>query len=137
MAKNQSATRFVELKARVEPLGHKLVRSEGLHDPRGNVYTGFSILNPETDELVIVTAGSAKDDEVEVETWVVDCEEDAARVAEVPREIQALDAKVARLRERQRPGDADQTSEEMQTVIERVLEERRKLEQQQRWKVFK
>jgi hypothetical protein len=54
-----------------------------------------------------------------------------SRAAEAPRELQALDARIARLRERQRVGDPDMTSDEFQTVIDRALEERRKLEDQQ------
>lgn len=50
------------------------------------------------------------------------------RTAEAPKELQAIDAKVARLRERQRTGDPDMTADELQTVIDRVLAERRKLE---------
>jgi hypothetical protein len=40
----------------------------------------------------------------------------------------SLSRKVARLRARQAAGDPDMTSEEIQTVIDRVLEERRRLE---------
>lgn len=54
-----------------------------------------------------------------------------ARAAQAPREIQALDTKIARLRERQRLGDPDMTADELQTIIDRVLAERRKLEDAQ------
>jgi hypothetical protein len=54
--------------------------------------------------------------------------ESLAKAKERPREIQELEDRVARLRERQRKGDPDMTSEEIQTVINRLLHDRERLE---------
>lgn len=73
------ATKSIEeLKARVEKLGHKLVTYPGLRDHREAEYTGLYILNPKTDELVIVSAGGESDDAHEVAGW---CDEREARAA--------------------------------------------------------
>lgn len=48
-----------------------------------------------------------------------------------PKEIQAIDDRVQRLRERQRRGDPDMTADELQVVIDRLLGERKKLEDAQ------
>jgi site-specific DNA recombinase len=53
------------------------------------------------------------------------------RAAEAPKELQALDARIARLHERQRVGDPDMTADELQAVIDRVLEQRRSIETDQ------
>jgi hypothetical protein len=54
--------------------------------------------------------------------------ESEARAIELPREVQALDARIARLRERQRVGDPDVTADDLQTVIDRVVTERARLD---------
>jgi hypothetical protein len=64
------------LKARVAALGFKLVTCDGLreHGRDDNPeYAGLYILDPETDVLEIVSAGSAKDDLDEIVGW---CEEE-------------------------------------------------------------
>jgi hypothetical protein len=57
------------LRARVEALGHRLVICKGLIDQNGREYAGLHILNPQADELVIISAGSAEDDAHEVNGW--------------------------------------------------------------------
>jgi hypothetical protein len=47
------------------------------------------------------------------------------RATETPGELQELDARIARLRERLKKGDADLTADELQTAIERVEAKRR------------
>jgi hypothetical protein len=51
----------------------------------------------------------------------------AARVETLPRELQELDARVARLRERLKAGDPDLTSDELQVAIDRAEGKRREL----------
>jgi hypothetical protein len=63
-------TRPSQLRARVEALGHKLVTAD-LEEGR----TGLYILNPQTDELVIVDTGNQETAEREVETWCADSED--------------------------------------------------------------
>jgi site-specific DNA recombinase len=53
------------------------------------------------------------------------------RVAEAPRELQELVARLERLRERLRKGDPDMTADELQAAIDRAEEKRRDLEAQQ------
>lgn len=52
-----------------------------------------------------------------------------AKTQETPAEIQALDARISRLRERQRVGDPDMTADELQVVIDRIHSERKELEE--------
>jgi hypothetical protein len=58
-------------------------------------------------------------------------QEAQSTTAEAPREVQALDARIARLRERQRVGDPDMTAAQMQSVIDQLLDEVRKLGDEQ------
>lgn len=51
----------------------------------------------------------------------------AARADTLPLELQALDARIERLRERQKKGDPDLTADELQAAIERVEAKRREL----------
>lgn len=51
----------------------------------------------------------------------------AARVETLPRELQELDARIARLRERLRAGDPDLTSDELQLAVDRAESKRREL----------
>ncbi|HWM69949.1 MAG TPA: recombinase family protein [Steroidobacteraceae bacterium] len=51
----------------------------------------------------------------------------AARAETLPREIQELDARIARLRERLRAGDPDLAADELQAGIERAESKRREL----------
>jgi hypothetical protein len=51
----------------------------------------------------------------------------AARAETLPREVEELDARIARLRERLRAGDPDLTADELQVAIERVETKRREL----------
>ncbi len=52
-------------------------------------------------------------------------------VAEAPRELQELAARIERLRERMKGGDPDMTADEFQAAIEKVEEKRRELQEQQ------
>lgn len=51
----------------------------------------------------------------------------AARIEIVPRELQALDARIERLRERLKAGDPDLTADEFQVAVERAESKRREL----------
>ena len=51
----------------------------------------------------------------------------AARADTLPRELQALDARILRLRERLKSGDPDLTADELQVGIERAEGKRRPL----------
>jgi hypothetical protein len=51
----------------------------------------------------------------------------AARAETLPREIQELDARIARLRERLKSGDPDFAADELQAGIERAESKRREL----------
>jgi len=53
--------------------------------------------------------------------------ERAARIEMLPRELQELDARIARLRERLKAGDPDLTADELQAAIERAEGKRREL----------
>lgn len=53
--------------------------------------------------------------------------ERAARAETLPREVEDLDARIARLRERLRTGDPDLTPDELQVAVERVEAKRREL----------
>src|SRR6185312_1193582 len=44
----------------------------------------------------------------------------AARAADLPRELEELDARIMRLRERSKAGDPDLTPDELQAAIERA-----------------
>jgi site-specific DNA recombinase len=52
----------------------------------------------------------------------------AGHATQRPRELAELDARIARLHERQRTGDPDLTADELQSAIDRALEKRRQLE---------
>lgn len=54
--------------------------------------------------------------------------ETQTRASELPREARALDARIARLRERQRVGDPDMAAADLQAVIDRLLGERARLD---------
>jgi site-specific DNA recombinase len=54
-----------------------------------------------------------------------------ARAIESPRELQELDARIDRLRERLKKGDADMTADEIQAGIDRAEGKRRELQAQQ------
>jgi len=54
--------------------------------------------------------------------------EAAGRAEQRPRQLAELDARVDRLRERQRSGDPDLTDDELQSAIDRALQKRRELE---------
>jgi hypothetical protein len=51
----------------------------------------------------------------------------ARQTETAPRELQELDARLERLRERQRNGDPDLTADELQAALERVGQKRREL----------
>ncbi len=51
----------------------------------------------------------------------------AARAVELPQEMQKMDARLARLRDRQKLGDPDMTAAELQGVIDRIQAERARL----------
>jgi len=51
----------------------------------------------------------------------------AARAATLPHEIQELDARITRLRERLKAGDPDRMADELQAGIERAGNKRREL----------
>jgi hypothetical protein len=51
----------------------------------------------------------------------------AARADTLPQELQALDARIERLRERLKVGDPDLTADELQAAIERAEAKRREL----------
>lgn len=53
--------------------------------------------------------------------------ERAARAETLPREVEELDARIARLRERLKAGDPDLTPDELQVAIERAEAKRREL----------
>jgi site-specific DNA recombinase len=53
------------------------------------------------------------------------------RAAQAPKELEELDARIARLRERLRQGDPDLAADELQAAIERAEAKRRDLERQQ------
>jgi site-specific DNA recombinase len=50
-----------------------------------------------------------------------------ARAVEVPKELDALDARIARLRDRLKNGDPDMTADEIQATIERAQSKRQEL----------
>jgi DNA repair exonuclease SbcCD ATPase subunit len=50
-----------------------------------------------------------------------------ARAAEVPKELEALDSRIERLRERLKHGDPDMTADEIQATIERAQSKREEL----------
>jgi phage-related minor tail protein len=54
-----------------------------------------------------------------------------ARATERPRELQDLDARIDRLRDRLDRGDSDMTADEIQTAIDRADATRRELQAQQ------
>ncbi len=62
------------LKQRVAALGHRLVTYPGLRDHQEAEYTGLYILDPKTEELVIVSAGGESDDAHEVAGWCIERE---------------------------------------------------------------
>ena len=51
----------------------------------------------------------------------------AARVELLPREVEELDARIGRLRERMKAGDPDLTVDELQVAIDRAESKRREL----------
>jgi len=53
------------------------------------------------------------------------------QVAEQPRELHELTARIERLRERLKQGDPDMTADEIQAAIDRATEKRRELQNQQ------
>jgi site-specific DNA recombinase len=55
-----------------------------------------------------------------------------ARAADVPRELQELAARIARLKDRLRCGDPDMTADELQAAIDRAEGKRRELQQNHR-----
>ena len=52
----------------------------------------------------------------------------AGRAAQRPRELAELDARIERLRERQRSGDPDLAADELQSAVDRAMQKRRDLE---------
>ena len=50
------------------------------------------------------------------------------RAEQRPRQLAELDARIDRLRERQRSGDPDLTADELQSAIDRAFQKRRELE---------
>lgn len=66
----QKPAGIAELRARVEALGYRLVTNSAEVESDGETnYVGLYILDPRTNELDIVTAGSAEDDVSEIESW--------------------------------------------------------------------
>ena len=53
-----------------------------------------------------------------------------ARVTEAPRELEELEARIARLRDRLKRGDPDMPEDELQAAIDRAEEKRRELQEQ-------
>ena len=53
-----------------------------------------------------------------------------ARATEVPRELEELDARIVRLRDRLKRGDPDMPEDELQAAIDRAEEKRRELQEQ-------
>lgn len=65
------------------------------------------------------------------QAYAAQLREQQSKTAERPKEILALEARIERLRERQRKGDEDMTSAELDLVIERAQTERQRLIDQQ------
>ena len=53
-----------------------------------------------------------------------------ARATEAPRELEELDARIVRLRDRLKRGDPDMPEDELQAAIDRAEEKRRELQEQ-------
>ena len=56
------------------------------------------------------------------------CAAERALIEQRPRQLAELDARIERLRERQKAGDPDMTADELQAVLDRALQKRKELE---------
>jgi site-specific DNA recombinase len=123
----QSSLRLSRLKMPIPTLRpplHSNVASAMSWRPRATVWR-----NPIRKELL--SPKRAERMATEMQAYFAErSQEEQARAAEQPHELQEISARIDRLRARLRQGDADMTTDELQVAIDRAESKKRELEDQ-------